>query len=177
MSEICCCGETKKEKVIEVEYLYLDLNTCERCVGTDKVLEDVLEKLAGAFSLAGYTLEYRKVKMETAEMAYAYRFLSSPTIRVNGRDICSSVQENNCGCCGEIAGTEVDCRVFSYNGKTYEVPPAEMVAEAVMRMAFRPKVSACCSGGYVLPDNLKKFFDGKAQKSCDCGCGCSCGCC
>ena len=35
----------------------------------------------------------------------------------------------------------------------------------------------CCSGGYVLPDNLKKFFDGKAQKSCDCGCGCSCGCC
>ena len=25
-------------KKIIVEYLYLDLNTCERCIGTDKIL-------------------------------------------------------------------------------------------------------------------------------------------
>lgn len=175
MSESCCCGTSKKAKTVDIEYLYLDLNTCERCVGTDKVLEGVLDELRSAFSLAGYSLEYHKVKIETAEMAHAYRFLSSPTIRVNGRDICNSVQENNCGCCGEIAGTQVDCRVFSYNGETYEVPPAEMIAEAIMRMAFRPKVSSCCSGGYALPENLKNFFDGKEKKCCDGGC--SCGCC
>ncbi len=34
MSE-CCNRIEKKEKVVNVEYLYLDLNTCERCVGTN----------------------------------------------------------------------------------------------------------------------------------------------
>ena len=173
MSETCCCCTGKAEKVVDVEYLYLDLDTCERCVGTDKVLESVLNELNSAFKIAGYSLVYRKVKIETAEMAQTYRFLSSPTIRVNGRDICSSVQENNCGCCGDIAGTQVDCRVLSYNGEVYEVPPAEMIAEEIMKMAFLPKVYTCCSGGYVLPDNLKKFFDGKQQKCCESTCSCA----
>ncbi len=175
MSETGCCCTGKVGKVVDIEYLYLDLDTCERCVGTDQVLERVLDELNSAFQIAGYSLVYRKVKIETAEMAQTYRFLSSPTIRVNGRDICNSVQENNCGCCGEIAGTQVDCRVFSYNGEIYEVPPAEMIAEEIMKMAFMPKVFSCCSGGYVLPDNLKNFFHGKHQKCCESTY--SCGCC
>jgi hypothetical protein len=134
-----------------------------------------LDELSNAFKIAGYSLEYRKVKIETEEMAETYRFLSSPTIRVNGRDICNSVQENDCGCCGDIAGAQVDCRVFSYKGETYEVPPAEMIAEEIMKTAFMPKVCSCCLNEYVLPDNLKKFFDGKRQK-CDAS-TCSCGCC
>ncbi len=175
MSENCCCGTNKKEKVVDIEYLYLDLNTCERCVGTDKVLEGVLDELRNAFKIAGYSLEYHKVKIETAEMAKKYRFLSSPTIRVNGRDICDSVQENDCGCCGDIAGTQVNCRVFSYKGKQYEVPPSEMLAEAILKMAFKPKRSSRWLKRYVLPDNLKKFFDGKHKKCCEGSC--SCGCC
>ena len=174
MSKHCCCGKTKNKKVIAIEYLYLDLNTCTRCVGTDKVLESVLDELRNAFKLAGYSLEYHKVKIETEEMAKAYRFLSSPTIRVNGRDICKSVQENNCGCCGDIAGTQVNCRVFTYKGKQYEVPPSEMLAEAILKMAFMPKKSFYWPDRYVLPDNLKKFFDGKKQMCCE---GSSCGCC
>ena len=71
MSENCCCSTNKKEKVVDIEYLYLDLNTCERCVGTDKVLESVLDELSNAFKMAGYSLEYHKVKIETAEMANA----------------------------------------------------------------------------------------------------------
>ena len=35
MSRHCCCGKTKSKKVVTIEYLYLDLDTCERCVGTD----------------------------------------------------------------------------------------------------------------------------------------------
>ena len=64
MSE-CCNGIEKKEKVVNVEYLYLDLNTCERCVGTDKVLEDVLKSLERYFKIAGYTVKYSKVEIET----------------------------------------------------------------------------------------------------------------
>ena len=160
-----CCGAKKKE--IRIEYLYLDLNTCTRCVGTDSVLEDVIAVLSPAFALAGYGISYRKIEIATEEDAVSHRFVSSPTIRVNGRDICNSVQENNCGCCGDIAGTQVNCRVYSYKGKRYEVPPAEMIAEAILKMAFKPKVFVHPLGRYVLPANLKKFFEGKAQKCCE----------
>lgn len=33
----------KKKKVIRIDYLYLDLKTCDRCVGTDEVLEAVIK--------------------------------------------------------------------------------------------------------------------------------------
>ena len=32
-------------KEITIDYLYLDLNTCDRCVGTDEVLDGVLDVL------------------------------------------------------------------------------------------------------------------------------------
>ena len=108
MFENCRCGTNKKEKVVIVECLYLDLNTCERCVRTDKVLEGVLDELRHAFKIAGYSLEYHKVLIEPAEMAAAYKFISFPTIRVNGRDICKPTDENNCNCCGDITGTQLD---------------------------------------------------------------------
>ena len=160
-----CCGSKKKE--IKIEYLYLDLHTCARCVGTDSVLEDVIKVLTPAFALAGYRISYRKTEIATEEDAILHRFVSSPTIRVNGKDIWNSVQENNRGCCGDIAGTQVNCRVYSYKGKLYEVPPAEMIAEAILKMAFQPKVFSLRLERYILPDNLKKFFDGKTRKCCE----------
>ena len=166
----CCCGA--KEKEIVIEYLYLDLNTCDRCVGTDAVLEQVIRDLAPAFDLAGYHISYRKKEITTRAEAEQYRFVSSPTIRVNGRDICDRVQESDCGCCGEISGTQVDCRVFSYEGTLYEVPPAAMLAEAILKMAFTAAEDPCCQA-YELPENLKRFFAGKEKKS-SCCCGCSC---
>lgn len=170
--EACCscgCDESSGKKVL-VEYLYLDLQTCDRCIGTDNVLDEVVMTLTPALKLAGYVVDYKKVEMSTAELAEQYRFLSSPTIRVNGQDICQSVAENSCGCCGEISGTYVDCRVFEYNGETYEVAPKEMVAEAILGAVFSKTESGCSCDGYELPENLKTFFEGKANKS-----GCSCG--
>ena len=170
--EVCCsCGcKASSEKKIAVEYLYLDLQTCDRCIGTDNVLDEVMLTLAPALKLAGYEVEYRKIEMETAELAARHRFLSSPTIRVNGQDICQSVAENSCGCCSEISGTDVDCRVFEYNGESYEVPPKEMLAESVLRAVFGQSEPDCSYGRYELPENLKTFYEGKKSKS-----GCSCG--
>lgn len=172
----CCsrgCAETSANKGV-VEYLYLDLQSCDRCMGTEHVLDEVMTILTPALRLAGYEVEYRKVEMRTAELAERFQFLSSPTVRVNGQDICGSVRENNCGCCGEISGTDVDCRVFEYKGETYEVPPKEMLAEAVLRTLFGSAESACfCGGEYRLPENLKAFYDGKRLRSCG-SCGDSC---
>lgn len=160
-----------KDKQVVVEYLYLDLEKCDRCIGTDSVLEEVLTELAPAFELAGYDIIYKQIEITSQELAEKYKFVSSPTIRVNGNDICDNVQETDCGCCGEISGTQVDCRVFEYEGKQYEVAPKTMLAEAVLKYAF---VEVEDNEDYVMPDNLKRFFDGKASKSSCCSCGCSC---
>ena len=174
----CCCNaepEAAKGHPLRIEYLYLDLNTCDRCMGTDAVLDEVVAVLRPALELAGYAVEYQKREMATPELAEQYHFLSSPTILVNGQDIFGAVQESSCGCCGEIAGTGVDCRVFAYEGKTYEVPTKEMLANAILKSLNAQPTCSC--GAYELPENLKRFYEGKARKSesnSPCGCGCSC---
>lgn len=163
------CGSG--DKTAYIEYLYLDLETCDRCVGTDKVLADVVDVLAPALQLAGYTVKIRKTEMVTEEIARYHRFLSSPTIRVNGRDICESVAENPCGCCGELSGTAVSCRVFPYGGKSYEVPSKEMLAGDILKTLFAEDEDCGCGEGcdcgkpYEMPQNLKDFFAGKRQKA------------
>jgi len=173
-SPCCCCNETESEsKKILVEYLYLDLKTCDRCIGADKVLEEVLQTITPALQISGYSIEFRKIEMTTEELAQKYRFLSSPTIRVNGQDICTTVAENACGCCSDISGTDVNCRVFQYNGQSYEIPPHEMLAEAILRKIFEAPNSGCAAENYEMPDNLASFFHGKSMKnSCSCGGDC-----
>lgn len=169
----CCCAESAPPvKKAVIEYLYLDLKTCDRCIGTENILDGVLAVLTPALELAGYSVAYRKTEMLTAELAEQNRFLSSPTIRVNGLDVCESVQENNCGCCGEISGTQVDCRVFSYQGETYEVPPAAMLAESILKALFADNADRS-SADYQMPQNLKEFYQGKEAKE-SCGGGCCC---
>ena len=166
----CSCGcETESEKKIIVEYLYLDLEICDRCIGTDNVLDEVMMTLTPALSTAGFTVEYRKIEMKTAEIAEQYKFVSSPTIRVNGCDICQSVAENTCGCCSDISGTDVNCRVFEYNGELYEVPPKELLAEAILSSIFGQVAAGCSCEEYKLPENLQEFYKGKKNKA-----GCSC---
>lgn len=56
---VCCCNaepETVKGRQLRIEYLYLDLNTCDRCIGTDAVLDEVVAVLrpcSGAGRLCG----------------------------------------------------------------------------------------------------------------------------
>jgi NAD-dependent dihydropyrimidine dehydrogenase PreA subunit len=176
VEEACCsCGcEAASEKKIVIEYLYLDLQSCDRCIGTDNVLDEVMITLTPTLQMAGYEVEYKKIMIESTELAKRYRFLSSPTIRVNGQDICQSVTENSCGCCSEISGTDVDCRVFEYNGESFEVPPKEMLVEAILRTVFSSHEEGCyCNSEYELPGNLKIFFEGKKNKS-SCNCKGSC---
>lgn len=158
----CCCGKEKKKRVL-VEYLYLDLNTCDRCIGTVEVLDKVMEVLTPALEIAGYEVIYEKIQITSLQEAENRKFLSSPTICVNGQDIFSTIRENDCGCCSDISGTDVKCRVFEYDDKTYEVLSTEMAADAILKRIYLPAV---CSGGeYKVPENLKRFFAGKENKS------------
>lgn len=174
-AESCCscgCGMASERKIV-VEYFYLDLETCDRCIGTDNVLDEVMMTLTPALNITGFEVEYNKIEMKTAEIATQYKFLSSPTIRVNGQDICQSVAENSCGCCSDISRTDVSCRVFEYNEEIYEVPPKEMIAEAILKAVFGQAEAGCSCEEYELPENLREFFEGKKSKS-SCSCGGNC---
>ncbi|MGN0505718.1 MAG: DUF2703 domain-containing protein [Lachnospiraceae bacterium] len=163
----CCCSsetDTVSCRKLNIEYLYLDLNTCDRCISTETVLDEVVEVLRPALELAGYTVDYRKHEMATAQIAEQYHFVSSPTILVNGQDIFESVFESDCGCCSDIAGADVDCRVFKDQGKTCTVPTKEMLASAILNHLNRPQVSS--DDTYVLPENLRRFYEGKTKR-CD----------
>ena len=151
-----CCAEV--EKTIDIDFLYLDLSTCERCQATDSSLKEALHTLSRVFDTLGYTIKVNKVNITSRELAEQYRFVSSPTIRVNGADICTELVENDCSDCGDLCGDSVDCRVFVYEGKEYEQPPAAMIVDGILRALYCNLAKS--DAPYTLPDNLEKFFSG-----------------
>jgi NAD-dependent dihydropyrimidine dehydrogenase PreA subunit len=167
--ESCCCScgcdsssnEQSIDKRLSVDFMYLDLQTCDRCMGTDEVIVEAIRDVEHVLSLAGYDIELNKIEISDEKMAEEYEFLASPTIRINGTDICLEVKENACGTCSDISGQSTDCRLFVYEGKEYEVPPKAMLINAMLRTVYGPIEQASRQEQYMLPDNLKRFFEGK----------------
>lgn len=160
-----CCQNTDVSKALVIEYLFLDNLSCDRCIETDAILDDVLSVLVPALELAGFSIKIQKIEVSNKTLAQKYQFLSSPTIRVNGMDIFQTIEENVCGCCSDISGTNVTCRTFTHNGISYEVPPSELLANAILTTVFNKQTSNL-SREYTMPENLKDFFEGKKSKSC-----------
>ncbi len=157
-------------KQLLIDFLYLDLNTCERCMATDETLKQALHVLSGVFDTLGLEVRINSINITSRELAEEYRFISSPTIRVNGVDICTELVESNCVDCGDLCGDSVDCRVFVYEGKEYERPPVPMIVDGILKAIYggQPQTAET----YMLPDNLERFFTGKSG-CCDSGCCCS----
>ena len=49
-----------KKRFLIIEYLYLDLETCNRCIRTDNVLDEVMMTITPALNIAGFEVEDRK---------------------------------------------------------------------------------------------------------------------
>jgi len=162
--------EKKCKKSLNIDFLYLDLNTCERCMATDETLKEALKILSGVSAMLGYQVKLNSVNIATRELAEQYHFVSSPTIRVNDVDICTELKESDCADCGTLSGCSTDCRVFVYEGKDYEQPPTAMIIDGILHVLYGEKMQAE-QKPYVLPENLKRFFAGKSSR-CDSGCSC-----
>lgn len=175
--DACECGYAGKcqeeKQTLDIEFLYLDLVTCERCMATDRSLVAAIKELRPVLETLGYEVSYRKIEIRTEDMAEDFRFRSSPTIRVNGQDICGEAEENSCSDCSELCGDDVECRVFEYRGKQYEQPPKAMLIDRILNHIYRETDQEQTS--YELPENLKKFFRGKQATQSACNCGCDCG--
>ena len=121
--------------MIRVELLYLDLDACGRCQGADANLDAALGAVEKVLALAGHDVSVAKIHVTSEDQALELGFASSPTIRVDGRDI-ALVSDSPCGACGDLAGTEVGCRTWTWKGKEYTEPPVGMIADAILRGVY-----------------------------------------
>jgi hypothetical protein len=163
-----CCGDSKVAEVdkkrIVIDFLFLDLSVCTRCQGTDASLDEALAQVSEILEATGVEVIVNKINVINEELARQYKFVSSPTIRVNDHDIQMEVKESLCESCGDLCGDEVDCRVWVYQGKEYTVPPKAMIIEAILKEVYGESSKELEETEYSLPDNLKKFYEAIKNK-------------
>lgn len=151
-------------KEINIEFFYLDLNVCEMCRGTESNLEEALAEVAEVLKSTGVEVNLRKIHIESYEQALALDFISSPTIRINGRDVALEVKENYCSSCSDLSGTETFCRVWNFQGEEFSTVPKSLVIEAILKEVYGSRGEA----GEISAErkarsleNLKSFFESK----------------
>ena len=98
---------------MDVELLYFD-----GCPHTQETLAEVRAALAEA----GRADQVRLVKVASLDEAERLRFLGSPTVRVNGRDVESDIPTDGYG---------MECRIYWVDGKPVGAPPREWLARAI----------------------------------------------
>jgi hypothetical protein len=75
-----------------------------------------------------------KVHVESAAQARDLRFVSSPTLRVDGRDLAFELKESACGCdaCTDGSGEPIACRDWTYRGEEYTEAPVGLIVDAIL---------------------------------------------
>lgn len=160
----------KERRTLRIELLYLDLSACGRCKDTDASLQKAVEEASKVLEAAGMEIHVSRVHVRSEEQARSLGFVSSPTIRLNGRDLQLEVKESPCESCGDLAGEAVDCRMWAWRGKEYTFPPKEMIVDALLREVYgRPDSRSEPAGRQAEPpENLKRFFRARRGKTgCD----------
>ncbi|MDN5326124.1 MAG: hypothetical protein PWP41_820 [Moorella sp. (in: firmicutes)] len=104
--------------------------------------------------------------VQTEEQARQLGLISSPTIRINGQDIQLDVKESLCESCGDLCGEDVDCRIWTYQGKDYTVAPKAMTIDVILREVYGGSKEAIKPKEQTqdIPENLKRFFAAKQKK-------------
>ena len=103
----------REERAMDIELLYFD--GCS-------TWKDTLVDRRAALAEAGRDDEVRLVNVDSQEAAERLRFLGSPTVRVDGRDIESDIPAEGYG---------MECRIYWVDGKPVGLPPREWLARAV----------------------------------------------
>jgi len=149
-----------------IDFLYLDLEVCTRCQGTEDTLDQAVAEVFQILHSAGIEVVINKVNVNTEELANQYQFVSSPTIRIDGHDIAVDVKENQCDSCGDLCGDTVDCRIWTWQGVDYTQPPKAMIIDAILKAVYGGPASSpvIAPNPYELPENLRKFYQAMKQK-------------
>jgi hypothetical protein len=150
---------------LRIEFLFLDLTKCTRCLGADRSLESAPDVVREVLQATAVDVEVDKILVESAEQARALRFVSSPTVRVDGRDVALELRESSCGseACSDGCGEQIACRVWVHRGREYTEPPVAMIVDAILGQVYggAPPRDAPEPKPYELPENLTRFFSGR----------------
>jgi Domain of unknown function (DUF2703) len=154
---------TAPTRHLQIDFLYLDLDTCTRCRATDATLLEAIQRTRPALDAAGVSVGVAKTLVASEAQARGMGFVSSPTIRINGVDIAGELVESACDSCSETCACNggVDCRDWVWHGERSHEPPLGLIVEAIMRHAGGTDPGGATSsppGSAVVPANLRKFF-------------------
>lgn len=169
-------------RTVTVDFLYLDNESCERCMGTEGALEEAIDKLEPILSSLDVGLTVRDIHVSTLEGAKATQLAVSPTIRINGQDIQPDYIQNTCESCGDLCACEgdVDCRLWRYRGEEHTTAPVGLIVNALLQAAIPNQTrldDADTDSAYQITPNVEDFFTSpkEEQQETDAAeCGCSC---
>ena len=101
---------------LKIELLYFE--GCPHFKETFRILKEVLKEESLPSSVV-------QICIDTDEEAERFKFLGSPTVRVNGVDVDPAVRETT--------DFGFRCRLYWLNGKATPHPPKEMIREAIKK--------------------------------------------
>ena len=152
---------------IAIELLALDLQACSRCVASLENIEKALESIRPVLDLLDVRVQLKKYIIKSVDQARHHKFISSPTIRINGRDVVFETAENRCESCTDLSGYDggIKCRVWHYRGSEFTEPPVALIVEMVLRELFgTDKSSINALPEYTdVPENIRRFFQSRVD--------------
>jgi hypothetical protein len=121
----------------DLEVLFLDLNRCTRCLGTKTDLEAALQSVQQVLAVTGAAVDIHKILIDSPAKAQQYSFVTSPTLRVNGREIALPTKESACAATDSCGGqTSAACHVWDAQGAESTEVPVGMIVEAILQGVF-----------------------------------------
>lgn len=109
----------KKDELLETNPMLIEILHFEGCPSSQKVLNSLREVL----SEDELEAEIHLVNIENEEQANIVKFPGSPTIRVNGEDIESVIEDYG-----------MKCRLYNINGRLTCVPGKEYLRKKIMNL-------------------------------------------
>ncbi len=154
--------------IIDIELLALDLTSCDRCRGTLGNIETAIDTLRSVLEVMGAQVRFRKRVVESEEQALRLRFVTSPTLRVNGRDIAFETLESKCEACTDLCGCEegTTCRVWRYRGEELTEAPVGLIIESMLQELLGSRGEDVGAGPLYpgVPENLQRFFASRSAR-------------
>lgn len=170
-------AEEYTRRPVTVDFLYLDNESCDRCMRTEDALATGLERVEPILDVLDVGITVKNIHVSTLEAAEATQLAVSPTIRIDGQDIQPAYLENSCESCGDLCACEgdVDCRLWRYRGDEYTTAPVELLVEALVQ-AVAPNQTQFDGSretqAYQISSNVQEFFTGTEDDESECGCDC-----
>lgn len=149
-----CCTPPPRDAAprrLDIEFLYLDLTECARCTDTAAGLTGAIGLLDPVLRETGFEVRLRRVHVTTEQQAREARFASSPTVRIDGRDVALESRESPCTDCGGLCKDSgpVSCREWRYRGRWHTSPPRALFVEAILGAMARAAAAPASTSALV----------------------------